>query len=107
TNTVRGQRQNINEAKTQNKIQAQVRPQFSAKPGRKPLRNSVKKIVLNHDKCCQFKDRSTGKICGSTRFLQVDHRQAVWAGGSNDLQNLQILCSQHNQHKYRQESFLD
>ncbi|MBO9668877.1 MAG: hypothetical protein J7501_18915, partial [Bdellovibrio sp.] len=48
TNTVRGQRQNSNEAKTQNRIQDQVRTQFSAKPSRKPLRNSVKKIVLNH-----------------------------------------------------------
>jgi hypothetical protein len=74
---------------------------------RKPLRATVKKIVLNQQKCCQFKDRKTGKICGSTRFLQIDHRQAVWAGGTNEIQNLQILCSQHNQYKYRQESFLD
>ncbi|MBO9665785.1 MAG: HNH endonuclease [Bdellovibrio sp.] len=103
TSAVRNEHQNSNETKTQNKIQ----PQSLTHPGRKPLRTSIKKTILNHDKCCQFKDHSTGKICGSTRFLQVDHRQAVWAGGSNDLQNLEILCSQHNQHKYRQESFLD
>ncbi|MBO9667874.1 MAG: HNH endonuclease [Bdellovibrio sp.] len=91
TNAARDKYQNNTEAKTQ----------FSAHPGRKPLRTSIKKIVLNHDKCCQFKDLLTGKICGSTRFLQADHRQTVWAGGTNDLQNLQMLCSQHNQHKYR------
>ncbi|MBO9666291.1 MAG: HNH endonuclease [Bdellovibrio sp.] len=45
------------------------------------------------------------KICGSTRFLQIDHRQPVWAGGTNEFQNLQVLCAQHNQYKYRQESF--
>ncbi|MBO9668089.1 MAG: HNH endonuclease, partial [Bdellovibrio sp.] len=105
TNAVRDEHQNINEARI--KAKTKIQTQSLAHPVRKPLRTSVKKIVLNHDKCCQFKDRKTGKICGSTRFLQVDHRQAVWAGGSNDLQNLQILCSRHNQHKYRQESFLD
>ncbi|MBO9665406.1 MAG: HNH endonuclease [Bdellovibrio sp.] len=72
---------------------------------RKPVQTTVKKIILNKNKCCQFKDRTTGKICGSTRFLQIDHQQPIWAGGTNDVQNLQILCAQHNQHKYRQESF--
>ncbi|WP_413577941.1 HNH endonuclease [Bdellovibrio sp. HCB290] len=86
---------------------SEVKVRFLAESGRKPLRASVKKTVLKQDKCCQFKDRETGKICGSTRFLQVDHRQAVWAGGTNDIQNLRILCAQHNQHKYRQECFID
>ncbi|WP_413575108.1 HNH endonuclease [Bdellovibrio sp. HCB290] len=80
--------------------------QFLGDADRKTLRTSVKKTLLNQHRCCQFKDRDSGKICGSTRFLQVDHRQAVWAGGTNDIQNLQILCAQHNQHKYRQESFI-
>ncbi|MFM6929078.1 MAG: HNH endonuclease [Bdellovibrio sp.] len=72
---------------------------------RKPIPAPVKRFVLNRDKCCQYKDKTTGKICGSTRFLQNDHRQSVWAGGTNDIQNLQTLCAQHNQHKYRRESF--
>lgn len=74
-------------------------------PSRKPLLNTTKKVILRRDKCCQYKDNITGKVCGSTRFLQTDHRQSVWAGGGNELSNLQILCAQHNQHKYRQESF--
>lgn len=72
----------------------------------KALNNTSKKIILNRDKCCQYKDKTTGKICGGTRFLQTDHRQSVWADGTNELKNLQALCAQHNQHKYRKESFL-
>ena len=75
-------------------------------PSRKPLLNTTKKVILRRDKCCQYKDKTTGKICGSTRFLQADHRQPIWAGGDDKPDNLQILCAQHNQHKYRQESFL-
>lgn len=64
----------------------------------------TKKIVLNKNRCCQYKDSKTGKICGGTRFLQVDHRHSVWAGGSNDMGNLRILCAEHNRLKYRKES---
>ena len=64
----------------------------------------IRKFVMNRDRCCQFKDPRTGEICGSTRFLQVDHLQPVWAGGTNDIGNLQVLCAQHNQFKYMQES---
>lgn len=70
----------------------------------KALLNSVKKAVIIRDKHCQFKDPKTGKLCGSTRFLQVDHRKPLWAGGSHDIENLQVLCSQHNRHKYLRES---
>ncbi len=75
------------------------------KMGRTPVPVTVKKAMLQKQSCCQFKDKTTGKICGSTRFLQVDHRHSVWAGGGNEIENLQMLCAQHNLHKYRQESF--
>jgi hypothetical protein len=70
---------------------------------RKAIPQAIKKIVLNRDKCCQYKNKRTGKICGSRRFIQMDHRQSVWADGSNELGNLKVLCAQHNQHKYRLE----
>lgn len=72
--------------------------------GKSLLSVRSKKIVLNKNRCCQYKDPITGKICGSTRFLQVDHRQSIWAGGSNDIRNLQTLCAEHNRYKYRKES---
>lgn len=93
------------EAKTKHDIEMAPSTEASAKLVRRPLSKTIQKTVLNNQKCCQFKDPITGKICGSKRFLQIDHRQSVWAGGTNDIQNLQVLCSQHNHHKYRQESF--
>jgi len=71
---------------------------------RKAISPSMRKFILNRDKCCQFKDPLTGKICGCKRFLQVDHIQPIWAGGTNDIKNLQAMCAQHNQFKYRKES---
>jgi len=71
---------------------------------RKAIPPSVRKFILNRDKCCQFKDPLTGEICGCKRFLQVDHIQPIWAGGTNDIENLQTMCAQHNQFKYRTES---
>ncbi|WP_413570103.1 HNH endonuclease [Bdellovibrio sp. HCB117] len=68
--------------------------------------NRVKKLMLAKQPCCQFKIPSTGKICGSTWLLQVDHIQPRWSGGDNSLENLQVLCAQHNRLKYRMESGL-
>jgi len=76
----------------------------SSSPHRAPISPNLRKEVLNRDKCCQFKDPKTGKICGDTRFPQVDHIQSIWAGGTNDPLNLQQLCAKHNQYKYRKEA---
>ncbi|MFM6927769.1 MAG: HNH endonuclease [Bdellovibrio sp.] len=89
-------------SKSENGIKASSK--FSTKPSRKPLSTALKKLILNRDKCCQYKDNVTGKTCGSTRFLQNDHRQSVWAGGSDEISNLQMLCAQHNRYKYQKES---
>jgi hypothetical protein len=58
------------------------------------------KVILNRDKCCQFRDPITKRQCKSTHFLQVDHIQPKWAGGSNDPSNLRILCGEHNRYRY-------
>ncbi|WP_413574997.1 HNH endonuclease [Bdellovibrio sp. HCB290] len=71
---------------------------------RKPLSSTIRKAILQVQRYCQFKDPKTGKICGSESFLQIDHIQPVWAGGNNDIRNLQVLCARHNQLKYRNES---
>ncbi len=43
----------------------------------KPLRISVKKKVLNRDQGCQFTNRQTGKVCGSTYFAAYYYPQVM------------------------------
>lgn len=64
----------------------------------------TKKLVLARQKCCQYVDPVTRKQCQSRWFLQVDHRQSLWAQGDNSLSNAQILCGRHNRMKYHQEA---
>jgi hypothetical protein len=63
-----------------------------------------RRLVIQRDDSCRWKNRETGELCCSKFQLEVDHIQAVWAGGTNHFDNLQALCSVHNQHKYRNES---
>lgn len=70
----------------------------------KTLTLKTRRYVLNRDKCCQFRDGLTGRICGSKYGLQVDHIVPRWSGGTHAPENLQALCGTHNRHKYRMES---
>jgi hypothetical protein len=70
---------------------------------RKAIRPNLRKAIFNQHPGCAYTDPTTGKICASTRFSQIDHRQSVWAGGQNEPKNLQVLCAQHNRLKYRKE----
>lgn len=55
-----------------------------------------RRFVFQRDqKCC---------VCGSKFQLQIDHIRPRWAGGGNEVANLQILCAVHNREKYRQEA---
>jgi hypothetical protein len=81
---------------------------LATKPEARPLASQISAVdrrrLLAQQKCCQFVDPRTGNRCRSRWFLQVDHRQPRWAEGSNQIENLQILCSAHNRYKYRQEA---
>ena len=70
----------------------------------KSLSQVLKKKVLMTQTCCQYKSPITGKICGTKWFRQVDHKQSKWANGQNETENLQTLCAQHNNLKYRKEA---
>ncbi|MNY28437.1 hypothetical protein D3C86_1624110 [compost metagenome] len=66
----------------------------------------TRRLILQRDKCCQYRDPKTEKICGSLRNPQVDHKTSRWAGGTNEYENLQQLCANHNRLKYRNEAQL-
>ena len=72
----------------------------------KTLTPKTRREIIQRDRCCQFKDPKTGKICGTTFALTVDHKQSQWANGNHRPDNLQAMCASHNQLKYRIESNL-
>ena len=63
-----------------------------------------RRVVFQRDDSCRWKCKHTGQTCGSKFQGEVDHIVPVWAGGTNELENLQVLCSVHNQEKYKRES---
>jgi hypothetical protein len=62
-----------------------------------------RRVIILRDDSCRWKCAQTGERCGSRFQLQIDHIQPVWAGGTNEIENLQALCGVHNRHKYRGE----
>ena len=71
----------------------------------KEIEKSKNKLI--HSKSsCNYQDPKTGTKCTANHFLEQDHIQPRWAGGSDDQSNLQVLCSSHNKLRYQQQSFL-
>lgn len=64
----------------------------------------TKKIILRQHEHCTHIDPVTHKECRSQWFLQVDHRQSVWAEGDGSIENAQVLCAVHNRQKYQKEA---
>jgi hypothetical protein len=78
------------------------RPQQNPTPQqRKPIPAATRRAVFRKDKCCQW--QQNGQKCQSKFQLEPDHIHPVRDGGSNELDNLQLLCRVHNQLKYRNE----
>ncbi|MDQ0865708.1 HNH endonuclease [Arthrobacter globiformis] len=60
--------------------------------GRRPIPEDVKVYVLN-------RDAGSCRACGSTAEIQYDHIIPLAMGGSNNAENLQILCGPCNRSK--------
>lgn len=91
---------------TTNQNEQIAQPPFALSGKRRAIGLKVKRSFFSSQKCCQFKDPTTGRICANTKFLQMDHIRPVWAGGTNAPENLQLLCAQHNRFKYKKEAGL-
>ncbi|WP_373999168.1 HNH endonuclease [Bdellovibrio bacteriovorus] len=64
---------------------------------RKHIKITLKRELLhkaNH--CCEFVSPTDGKKCESTYQLQIDHRIPLARGGTNNPDNLRVLCRTHN-----------
>ncbi len=89
-------------ANTQANTQAKSSPQASKKPGSKRTQISITKkreVWSRSGKSCTFTDPISGKRCDATHALEFDHIIPLSKGGSNDLENLTILCDAHNRWK--------
>lgn len=51
--------------------------------------------------CCSFVSPVTGKSCGSKFQLQLDHIHPFALGGKTKVENLRLLCAQHNRWQAR------
>lgn len=92
-----------------NDVKAMFTAALEGRRVNKSVTPKTRREILARDLCCQFKDPVTGKQCRSTYGaygLQVDHRHSLWAGGDSSHGNLQNLCFQHNQYKYKKEANL-
>ena len=63
-----------------------------------------RRAVFQRDRCCQWREGDSGTVCASKYQCQIDHIHPLWAGGANNLENLQLLCGVHNRLKYEQET---
>jgi 5-methylcytosine-specific restriction endonuclease McrA len=64
--------------------------------GKTRLTPKQRRQILARDKTCTYKDPKTGKVCGSTYQLQIDHIYPKTLGGSDRPRNLRALCAKHN-----------
>ena len=64
---------------------------------RKSLSVNIKRIVWTRDRGqCQHLNVTTGKRCGSSHLLEIDHVKRLRHGGDDHPQNLRLLCKAHN-----------
>ncbi len=66
-------------------------------PRRQPIARSIQREVFRRDgSCCTYSDSTTGRRCGETRYLEIDHQKPVALGGDNSVDNLRLRCRPHN-----------
>lgn len=57
-------------------------------------------IYLRDQNSCQYRDRNTGRRCGSRHGLQIDHIKPFAEGGAHTAENLRLLCGAHNRWRH-------
>jgi len=72
-------------------------PTSEVKPGSRHIPNGTRdKVWLRDQGKCQYRDKETGRVCGSRYSTQLDHRYPYSLGGEHSERNLQLRCRSHN-----------
>ena len=64
-----------------------------------PVRLTWLKVRKQRTKEVMGRDENKCRECGSVENLEIDHIKPLSRGGTNDIDNLQILCRKHNRKK--------
>ncbi len=75
---------------------AQSAPNENSTQSRYISRGKLSEIKRRDQHHCQFLEPLTGRQCSARTYLQVEHRTPYAKGGLSNLENLQLLCSNHN-----------
>jgi 5-methylcytosine-specific restriction endonuclease McrA len=95
------------ESEQRSRTPGEKRINYFPLPSKRTKYFSVKVKSHLHQKAegrCEYIDPISKRCCRSRFLLQTDHIIPIWAGGSNDLENLQLLCATHNRLKYKLET---
>jgi 5-methylcytosine-specific restriction endonuclease McrA len=60
------------------------------------ISNEIRRQLLERDSFCCTYTSPTGQRCQCRRFLQIHHEKAWAKGGPDTLENLRLLCAEHN-----------
>lgn len=72
---------------------------------RVPLSSLAKHEVQLRDKGQCTHRNEHGERCSQRRFLEIHHLKSVSQGGSNDVENLALLCSGHHKIRHSNDKF--
>ena len=62
---------------------------------------TIHRVQLRDQGRCSHIDPHSQKRCGARRFLEIHHIKPLSEGGSDDVDNLQLLCSGHHKMVHR------
>ena len=73
-------------------------PKSSSKFSRTKLAPSIRNLVYRRaGASCEFRDFEKNRRCSARVGLEIDHIKPVSLGGGNEIENLRVLCREHNQ----------
>ena len=83
--------------RTKDKANQAIPQRQSPAPQRRALSRFTRHQVWQKAKArCQFKDHQSSHSCRSTIGLEIDHIQPLAFGGTDQIENLRLLCREHH-----------